>query len=113
MINHKTCEYIVTNSESIEAAIMMSGSGLALAWHSKKDTPVDEIVSICSGLLGAAGELNLFDTGSDALMMFETAFGALMIRTIDPDSLLVLCLAEGYSVIAVNRLLRQLFYQKR
>ncbi|MBN1575416.1 MAG: roadblock/LC7 domain-containing protein [Chitinispirillaceae bacterium] len=109
MTDQKTCEYIVTNAGSVEAAIIISGSGLPLAWHTARDTAVDEVSSISAGLLAIARELHLFDTTSNASMIFETAFGAIIIRTIDADSLLVLCLLNGYSFLTINRLLQKVY----
>ena len=97
-MDRKTCEYIVTNDGSIEAAIIISDSGLPVAWHTKKESSIDEVASISAGLLGIARELHLFDTTSNASMIFETAFGAL-----------VLCLTEGYSLLTINRLLKNVF----
>ncbi|MBN1308247.1 MAG: roadblock/LC7 domain-containing protein [Chitinispirillaceae bacterium] len=99
----------MTNAGSVEAAIIISGSGLPLSWHTCRDTAVDEVSSISAGLLAIARELHLFDTASSASMTFETAFGALVIRTIDADSVLVLCLTEGYSMLSINRLLHKFF----
>ena len=108
-MDQKACAYIVTNAESIEAAIVISSSGLPLAWHTRKESSIDEVSSISAGLLAIARELHLFDTTSNASMVFETAFGALAVRAINADSLLVLCLTEGFSFLTINRLLKKFF----
>ena len=113
MFNQKICEYIVRNSGSVEAAIIISDCGLPMAWHTRKDTVIEEVSSISSGLLTIARELHLFDTTSNTSMIFETTFGALIIRTIDIDSQLVLCLTDGYSMVSINRLLQKLILNPR
>ena len=106
-MQNKECKYIVTNSPAIEAAIVINGKGEALSWYSKKNSPIDEVAAISNNLVTIAHELCLFDTASVASMIFETSFGALNIRTIDTDRLLVLCLTEGYSFLTINRLLKK------
>ncbi len=107
-MHQKLCETIVTEADTVEAAFVLSGNGLPLSWYSRKDTPVDEVASISAGLLGIARELRLFDTESDASMQFETAFGAMHIRTLGEGNLLVLCLLSGYSFLTINRLLQKI-----
>ena len=107
-MNRQTCEHIVSNDPSVEAAIIISGSGLPLAWHTRAGESVEEVLQVCVGLLSTARELHLFDTASPASMVFETAFGALHMSTIDADSLLILCLTEGYSFLTINRCLEKL-----
>lgn len=108
-MDRTVCEYIVKNAGSIEAAIIISGSGLPLAWHTRKNSSIDEVSSISAGLLAIARELHLFDTTSNASMVFETSFGALAVRAINADSLLVLCCTEGFSFLTINRLLKKFF----
>jgi predicted regulator of Ras-like GTPase activity (Roadblock/LC7/MglB family) len=108
-MHQKACEYIVANADSVEAAIIISSSGLTLASATRKDNSIDEVSSISTGLLAIARELHLFATTADASMVFETAFGALTIRTIDTDTLLILCLTDGYSFLTINRILQKLF----
>ena len=107
-MHEKECEYLVKNADAVEAAIIVSTSGLPLAWYTKNDQQIDEITSISGGLLAVARELHLFDTTSVSSMVFQTTFGALHIRTIDTNSLLVLCLTSGYSFLVINRILQQL-----
>lgn len=107
-MNRQTCEYFVASDPSVEAAIIISGNGFPLAWRTRRDTSVEEVLSVCAGLLATVRELHLFDTSSDSSMVFETDFGALHISTIDADSLLVLCLTEGYSFLKINRCLEKL-----
>jgi predicted regulator of Ras-like GTPase activity (Roadblock/LC7/MglB family) len=104
----KECEYIVNNAEAVEAAILLSNSGLPLAWHAQNDQLIDEVASISGGLLAIARELHLFDSASVSSMVFQTTFGALHIRTIDSTTLLVLCLTKGYSFLVINRILQKL-----
>jgi predicted regulator of Ras-like GTPase activity (Roadblock/LC7/MglB family) len=92
----------------VEAAIILSGNGLPLAWHTRKDSSVEEVLAVCTALLAAARELHLFDTSSHASMVFDTAFGALHMSTIDAESLLLLCLTGGYSLLTINSLLERL-----
>ena len=106
-IQPKLCEIIVTGAESVEAAFTISTSGLPLSWYSRKGATIDEIASISAGLVGIARELHLFDTKSEAAMTFETEFGAMYLRTLDSESLLVLCLLKGYSFLTIHRLLRE------
>ena len=101
------CETIVTRTDSVEAAFTLSANGLPLSWYSRKDSAIDEIASISASLVGIARELHLFDTQSEASMVFETAFGAMYLHTLDNESLLVLCLLKGYSFMTIHRLLRE------
>ncbi|MBN1759314.1 MAG: hypothetical protein JW863_13390 [Chitinispirillaceae bacterium] len=101
------CETLVTEADSVEAAFTLGSNGMARTWYTRRDTGIDEVASIGAGLLGIARELHLFDTTSDASMLFETAFGAMYVRTIDRETLLVLCLLEGFSFLTINRLLRK------
>lgn len=103
------CEYILQKIDSIEAALILSDRGLPIEWYTRKDTPIDEIVSLSSNLLGIAKELHLFDTKSEGSMVFETNFGALIIRTLDENSLIVLCVTDGYSLLTINRVLEKVF----
>lgn len=107
-MNHNDCKFIVTNVESIEGAIVISGNGLPLAWYTEKDNSIDQIASISASLVRTAAELQLFDLTSDASMVFKTSFGALNIRTLSPNALLVLCLAKGFSFLTINRILNTL-----
>ena len=106
-MHQKLCDYIVAGTDSVEAAFTMSSDGLPLSWHLRRDTAIDDVASVSAGLLGIARELRLFDTTADASMVFETAFGAMLIRTINSDTLLVLCLVKGYSFLTINRLLQR------
>jgi predicted regulator of Ras-like GTPase activity (Roadblock/LC7/MglB family) len=107
-MHKKECEYIVNNAEAVEAAIILNNSGLPIAWYCKNNQIIDEVASISGGLLAIARELYLFDTTSVASMVFQTSFGVLHIRTIDTNSLLVLCLTNGYSFLMINRILQKL-----
>ena len=106
-MHQKICEHIVTSVESVEAAFTLSSNGMPLAWYIRKEPAIDDVASVSAGLLGIARELRLFDTTSNASMVFETAFGAMFIRTIDKETLLVLCLTRGYSFLTINRLLQK------
>ncbi len=108
-MDRNACEYIVKNAESIEAAIVIDGSGQPLAWYSRKESSIDEVSSISAALFAVARELNLFDTSSNASTVFESSFGALALKAIDNDSLLVLCLTEGFSFFTIDRLLKRFF----
>lgn len=101
------CKIIVTEEESVESAFTLSANGMPLSWYSRKNTAIDEVASISASLIGIARELHLFDTRSEASMVFETAFGALYLRTLDNESLLVLCLLKGYSFLTIHRQLRK------
>ncbi len=104
-MNRKDCESIISAVPSVEAAIIMGGNGLPLAWHTRYDVQIDEITSICAGCMSIAGELHLFDPSSNSSMLFETQFGALSIRTIGLDTVLVLCIAGDYSLLTIDRIL--------
>jgi predicted regulator of Ras-like GTPase activity (Roadblock/LC7/MglB family) len=103
----KLCEIIVTEADAVEAAFTLSSNGLPLSWYTQRDTAIDEVASMSAGLLGIARELHLFDTRSAGTMVFETAFGAMYLRSVDTDTLLVLCLLQGYSFLTINRLLQK------
>jgi predicted regulator of Ras-like GTPase activity (Roadblock/LC7/MglB family) len=102
----KLCETLVAEADTVEAAFILSSDGLTRTWYTRRDTAVDDVASVSAGLLGIARELDLFDTTSDASMLFETGFGAMYLHTIDRDTLLVLCLLRGYSFLTINRLLQ-------
>ena len=104
-MDHNDCKYIVNSIDSVEGAIVISNNGLPLAWHTEKDSPIDQIASVSAGLVRNAAELYLFDTASDASMVFKTSFGALNIRTLSSKKLLVLCLTKGFSFLTINRIL--------
>ena len=101
------CETIVTGAESVETAFTLSSDGMPLAWYSRKDNAIDEVASVSAGLVGIARELQLFDARSEASMLFETAFGAMYLHTLENESLLVLCMLKGYSFLTIHRLLRK------
>jgi len=104
-MDQKDCKYIVNSIDSVEGAIVISGNGLPIAWYTEKDNPIDQIASISASLVRTAAELYLFDPASDASMVFKTPFGALNIRTLSPNTLLVLCLTKGFSFLTINRIL--------
>lgn len=104
-MDHNDCKYIVNNIDSVEGAIVISSNGLPLAWYTDKDNPIDQIASLSASLVHTAAELYLFDTTSDASMVFKTTFGALNIRTLSPNTLLILCLTKGFSFLTINRIL--------
>lgn len=107
-MDEKKCEYIVANVKSVEAAIVINTMGQPLCWYTRKDNVISEVTAISTSLIAIARNLSLFDTSSDGSMIFETGFGALNIRTIGSDSLLILCLTEGYSFLTINRILMNL-----
>lgn len=107
-MDRNTCAYIVANTEGVEAAILLSG-GRPLAWHCRREIPITEVASISAGLLSIAQELHLFDpTAPEASMHFETKFGALNIRSVRPDTQLVLCLAGSYVTQAIDQIVHRI-----
>ena len=106
-VHKQLCETLVNEVDTVEAAFTLGANGMARTWSTRRDTGIDEVASISAGLLGIAGELHLFDSSSDASMLFETGFGAMYVRTLDRETLLVLCLLEGFSFLTITRLLRK------
>lgn len=102
------CENLVTSSPYVEAAILFTPNNEPV-WHTRGFHPVDAIVEIVQNLLSAAGELHLFDTAEGASVTFGTRFGALYIRAINADTLLALCLLDGYSLQTINKNLEHHF----
>lgn len=106
-MHQKECEDLVASSDAIEAAIVLSDNGLPLVWHTRINAPIEEVASMSAGLIAAARELHLFDTETNASMLFETDFGALSIRTLPNATLLVLLLTKGYSFLSIDRTVRK------
>jgi hypothetical protein len=104
-MDRETCNYIVMNTEGVEAAILLS-EGRPVAWHSRRTIQIDAVAAVAAGLVSVALSLHLFDpAAAGASMLFETEFGALHIRPATPETLLVLCLAGNYRLRAIEQVI--------
>jgi hypothetical protein len=101
------CELIVTTINCSEAAIVFS-FGTDPVWFTRSYKPVDQLIIIAQNLITLSNDLHLFDNSPGASITYETSFGALYIRSVDSESLLILCLIEGYSLPDIEVQLKKL-----
>jgi hypothetical protein len=101
------CELIVTSVDFIEVAIILSYNTDPV-WFSRSYKSLDEHISIVQNLITFSNALHLFDNSAGASMTFETTFGALNIRSIDPESVLALFLIDGFSLRTIDLKLKNI-----
>jgi predicted regulator of Ras-like GTPase activity (Roadblock/LC7/MglB family) len=100
---------IVNTSPLVEAAIQLSKNGLPLAWRCRINVPVEEITSIAAGLFSMGFELELIPSKPAAQLSIETDHGAMLVRTLADNTLILILSARGCSLQTLEIKLDEMF----
>jgi len=103
-MNQEICEQLVTSLHGVEAAIILSAQRVPL-WYSRKTVAMESLLQTIQSVTTIAHEQHLFTAAPGISLTIDTSFGALHIRSIDDNNLLVLCLLRGYSLQTINTIL--------
>ncbi len=107
MNNYPFLEKIFNFSHNVESVIILSASGLPIAWKSRENDSIEEITSIAASLFSTGQTYNLLSETKALRLLIKTDHGYMYIMRLPDDTLLLVLLLGQWQERAIEAIINE------